>query len=248
MNPVWHCHVLANRLQSVVLILVMIALLAIVGGMLFGEEGLWMALTGAVLALLLEPVASSHLTLRLYHAKPIATSAAPQLWGIVRALAERAGLPAVPALHYVPSPVLNAFVVGNARNSAIALSDGLLRSLSQRRLAGVIAHEVAHIVCGDLRVMGLADYLSRLTNLLALTGIVFLLAAMPLLIFADVIINWPALLLLALTPHLALLAQMGLSCIRELKIWKRSRLQATQQDWLPRWTAWTALGTIGGPS
>ncbi|WP_448227663.1 M48 family metalloprotease [Pseudoxanthomonas mexicana] len=51
-----------------------------------------------------------------------------------------------------------------------ALTDGLLRRLSPRELAGVLAHEIAHIANEDLRVMGLADSVSRLTSLLALMG------------------------------------------------------------------------------
>lgn len=193
----------------------MIGLLAIVGETLLGEDGLRMTLASVIVALLLEPVASPRLTLRLYRAQPIPASAAPQLWMILRSLAARAGLPAPPTLHYLPSPVANAFTVGNADSCAIALSDGILRRLSQRELAGILAHEIAHIAHGDLRVMGLADYLSRLTNLLALMGMVLLLAAMPLLALADVVINWPALVLLASAPQLALLTQMGLSRIRE---------------------------------
>ena len=80
-------------------------------------------------------------------------------------LAERASLPGTPVLYYVPSRLINAFAVGNAKRSAIALTDGLLRNLPRRELAAVIAHEVAHIAHGDLRVMGLADYVSRLTHL-----------------------------------------------------------------------------------
>lgn len=78
------------------------------------------------------------------------------------ALTERAEPPATPTLHYVPSPMINAFTVGSAGSSAIALTDGLLRHPSYRELTGVLAHEVAHIAHGDLQVLGLADYISRL--------------------------------------------------------------------------------------
>lgn len=215
MSSVWRRHVWANRLQSGLLILFMLGLLALLGEMLLGEDGFWLTLAAGLLALALEPAASSRLTLRLYRAEPIPLSAAPQLWLTVRTLAERARLPALPTLHYVASPVANAFAVGNARACAIALSDGLLRRLSRRELTGVLAHEIAHVAHGDLRVMGLADYLSRLTNLLALTGMVVLLASLPLLVLGHVVINWPALLLLVFAPQLALLAQLGLSRVRE---------------------------------
>jgi heat shock protein HtpX len=95
---------------------------------------------------------------------------APDLWAVLRELAARAGLPAVPVPHYVPSGVVNAFATGSKHHAAIALTDGLLRSLTPRELTGVLGHEIAHIANEDLRVMGLADSISRLTHLLALLG------------------------------------------------------------------------------
>lgn len=215
MSSVWRRHVWVNRLQSVLLVLFMLGLLTALGNMLLGADGVWLTLAAGLLALLLQPAAASRLTLRLYRAEPIAVAAAPQLWLTLRTLAERARLPSLPVLHYVPSPVANAFAVGDAHACAIALSDGLLRRLSRRELAGVLAHEIAHIAHGDLRVMGLADFLTRLTHLLAVLGSLLLFAALPLLALGDVAINWPALLLLTLAPHLALLAQLGLSRVRE---------------------------------
>ena len=215
MSSVWHRHVWANRFQTALLMLFMLAILAALGDMLFGADGLWLTLAAGAFALVLAPSASSRLTLRLYRAQPIPVEAAPRLWLTLQALAERAHLAYLPTLYYVPSPVANAFAVGNADACAIALSDGLLRQLSRRELAGVLAHEISHIAHGDLRVMGLADFLSRLTNLLSLTGMLLLLAALPMMVLADIAINWPALLLLLFAPQLALLAQMGLSRVRE---------------------------------
>jgi heat shock protein HtpX len=208
-------HVWINRLQTLLLVLTLVGVAVLAGWLLLGTDGLWIALGAAVLALLLEPGAASWLTLRLYRARPLSASAAPDLWHALEVLAWRAGLPATPIPHYLPSALLNAFAVGNRRRSAIALTDGLLRSLSGRELAGVLAHEVAHIAHGDLRVMGLADYVSRLTSLLALAGQFLLLLALPWMWIMAVEINWWGLILLALAPHIALLAQLGLSRVRE---------------------------------
>ncbi len=208
-------HAWINRLQTLLLVLTLLAISALAGWLLLGSQGLWIALFAGLLALALEPTAASWLTLRLYQARPIPPEAAPQLWQTLQVLAERAELPAVPIPHYVPSPIINAFAVGNRSRAAIALTDGLLRGLTARELTGVLAHEVAHIAHGDLRVMGLADYVSRLTSLFALTAQVLLLASLPWTFVAEVDINWTGLLLLALSPHLALLAQLGLSRVRE---------------------------------
>ncbi len=72
------------------------------------------------------------LTLRLYGARPLHPNEAPDLWAVLRELAARAGLPAVPVPHYVPSGVVNAFATGTKHHAAIALTDGLLRSLTPR--------------------------------------------------------------------------------------------------------------------
>ena len=115
----------------------------------------------------------------------------------------------------MPSAVVNAFATGSKQEASIALTDGLLRSLSPRELAGVFAHEVAHIANEDLRVMGLADSVSRLTCLLALMGQIAILLSLPALLVGAAEVYWPGLLLLAASPQLALLAQLGLSRVRE---------------------------------
>lgn len=182
----WH-----NRLQTVLLVLTLLGIAAVAGSLLLGDGGLWLALAAAGFTLLLEPAAASGLTLRLYGARPLHPDEAPDLWAVLRELAARAGLPTVPVPHYVPSGVVNAFATGSKHHAAIALTDGLLRSLTPRELTGVLGHEIAHIANEDLRVMGLADSISRLTHLLALLG------------------------QLAVAPQLALLAQLGLSRVRE---------------------------------
>ncbi|BBT42803.1 MULTISPECIES: zinc metalloprotease HtpX [Pseudomonas] len=204
-----------NRLQTALLVLTLLGIAAVAGSLLLGDGGLWLALAAAGFTLLLEPAAASGLTLRLYGARPLHPDEAPDLWAVLRELAARAGLPAVPVPHYVPSGVVNAFATGSKHHAAIALTDGLLRSLTPRELTGVLGHEIAHIANEDLRVMGLADSISRLTHLLALLGQLAIVLSLPALLLGVTEVNWPALLLLAVAPMLALLAQLGLSRVRE---------------------------------
>lgn len=204
-----------NRLQTALLVLTLLGIAAVAGSLLLGDGGLWLALAAAGFTLLLEPAAASGLTLRLYGARPLHPDEAPDLWAVLRELAARAGLPAVPVPHYVPSGVVNAFATGSKHHAAIALTDGLLRSLTPRELTGVLGHEIAHIANEDLRVMGLADSISRLTHLLALLGQLAIVLSLPALLLGVAEVNWPALLLLAVAPQLALLAQLGLSRVRE---------------------------------
>ena len=204
-----------NRLQTALLVLTLLGIAAVAGSLLLGDGGLWLALAAAGFTLLLEPAAASGLTLRLYGARPLHPDEAPDLWAVLRELAVRAGLPAVPVPHYVPSGVVNAFATGSKHHAAIALTDGLLRSLTPRELTGVLGHEIAHIANEDMRVMGLADSISRLTHLLALLGQLAIVLSLPALLLGVTEVNWPALLLLAVAPQLALLAQLGLSRVRE---------------------------------
>lgn len=204
-----------NRLQTALLVLTLLGIAAVAGSLLLGDGGLWLALAAAGFTLLLEPAAASGLTLRLYGARPLHPDEAPDLWAVLRELAARAGLPAVPIPHYVPSGVVNAFATGSKHHAAIALTDGLLRSLTPRELTGVLGHEIAHIANEDLRVIGLADSISRLTHLLALLGQLAIVLSLPALLLGVTEVNWPALLLLAVAPQLALLAQLGLSRVRE---------------------------------
>ncbi|QSB01955.1 M48 family metalloprotease [Methylomonas sp. EFPC1] len=213
----WHRHSWLNRLQTLLLMLALLVICTLAGSLLFGEEGIWIALATGAIALIFEPAAAWRLTLSLYRARPIHPQEAPALWQMLQVLTERAELPSVPAPYYIPSPLINAFAVGSRQQSAIALTDGLFKQLNSRELAGVLAHEMAHIANNDLRVMGLADAISRITALFAATGQLFLLLSIPLLLFGEISfqINWPGLLLLLFSPHLALLMQLGLSRIRE---------------------------------
>lgn len=204
-----------NRLQTLVLVLTLLAIAALLGSLLFGQQGLWLALAAAAMALLIEPAMTSPLTLRLYRARPLHPEEAPQLWHVLHELAQRAGLRAVPEPYYIPSTVINAFATGSTHRAAIALTDGLLRNLTPRELAGVLGHEIAHIANEDLRVMGLADSISRLTQMMSLFGQVALLFSVPAMLAGLVDVSWAALLVLLLAPQLALLVQMGLSRVRE---------------------------------
>src|SRR5690606_22009340 len=82
-------------------------------------------------------------------------------------ISERAGLERRPRLFVIPSSTLNAFATGSRDNATIAVTAGLLRTLSLRELAGVLAHEVSHIRNNDLWVMSLADAMSRFTQALS---------------------------------------------------------------------------------
>ncbi|MCW8931591.1 MAG: zinc metalloprotease HtpX [Gammaproteobacteria bacterium] len=211
----WEQHSLTNHLQSLLLFFVMIVFLSLLGWLLLGSDGIFLLLLLGVILLVFNPVSSPWLIMRLYHATPLTHHQAPQLNLALTELARRSGLERVPTLFYIPSSMINAFTVGNRNEAAIAVSDGLLKTLNYRELIGVLAHEVSHVRNNDIWVMSIADLISRLTSFLSLLGQFFLLLNLPLILLSNVSINWFAIFLLVFAPNLSSLAQLGLSRVRE---------------------------------
>ncbi|MET0028837.1 MAG: zinc metalloprotease HtpX [Candidatus Thiodiazotropha sp.] len=212
---VWLQHTWRNRLQSLFLLSLMAAYLGLLGWLLWGPQGLIILLGVGVFGMLFHPTLSPKLIMRMYGARPIQEEQAPVLFQLIGELARRAEIETRPSLYYIPSRMLNAFTVGTPRQSAIAITDGLLRHLETREVVGVLAHEISHIRNNDLWVMGLADLFSRATSLLSTLGQLLLLFSLPLLLFSHVRLNWLAMLLLIFAPTLSTLTQMALSRTRE---------------------------------
>jgi len=124
---VWLHHAWRNRIHSLVLLFVMAGFLALLGWLLWGRDGLFALVAVGLVAILFNPVFSPWLVMRMYGARPVHYREAPELWKVLSQLAESAGLQSRPQLFYVSSRMLNAFAVGSRQQSAIAVTDGLLR-------------------------------------------------------------------------------------------------------------------------
>lgn len=214
-HAAWMRHNQHNRFQAFLLLASMTGFLGLLGYILLGAQGLWLMLFSLIIPVLLNPAASPRVVLRLYNARPLAQFEAPALFKLVQELSQRAGLPATPEIFHIPSNILNAFAVGSRASSAIALTSGLLNSMHPREVAGVLAHEISHVANNDLRVMGLADLITRMAGVLSLFGQFLLLLNLPLILMAEVHVNWWAVGLLVFAPQVMLLAQLGLSRTRE---------------------------------
>lgn len=211
----WLRHTFINRLQTLLLLLLIGGYLALLGWLLWGAGGVfWLLILGG-LWVVFAPTASPQLILRLTRARPLAFAAAPALYRRVEELARRAELPRIPALYLMPGGLGNAFAVGSREQAVIVVTEGLLRSLDQRELTGVLAHEISHIRNNDIRVMSLAMAAGQLTGVLSTIGQVLLLVNLPLLLVSDLHLNWSAVLILLLAPTASSLAQLGLSRVRE---------------------------------
>jgi heat shock protein HtpX len=99
---------------------------------------------------------SDRIALRMSGAKPISEQEAPRLYQMVRDLTTRAGLP-MPSLHLIPQEQPNAFATGRSPDkSAVAVTQGILKLLSEDELRGVLSHELAHIRSRDVLIQSVA--------------------------------------------------------------------------------------------
>jgi heat shock protein HtpX len=139
----------------------------------------------------------------------------PGLIAMAAALAGRAGLSRPPTVYFIPSPMLQAMAAGSREAPAVAVTSGLLRTLSRRELAAVLAHEIAHIRHGDLLVLRLATAAATLTRGMAYLGALVLLALLPVLWASGMVPSPLALVLLLAAPLLSDVLTLSLSRRRE---------------------------------
>ena len=208
-------HKRKNQLHTIALFAGMLGLVALLGYMLVGQLGLFVSITLGVLMIIMAPKISPQIVLRLYRARPIDAYDAPNLYQLMKELAQNAGLSKIPQLHYIPGDIMNAFAVGTPQDAHIAISEGLLRTLNLREVKGVLAHEMSHVSNNDMQVIGFADLMSRLTNLFSTLGKILLIINIPLMLIGEVMVSWGAVLLLIFAPTIAGLLRLALSRTRE---------------------------------
>ncbi len=204
-----------NFIHTLLLFSLLLVLMVLTGYLLAGGAGLiWAGFIG-IFSLIATSGISPHIILKMYKARPLSVAEAGGLYAIVHELAKRANLPKIPELYYIPTRNLNAFSVGRQNNSAIGITDGLLRSLDMREVSAVLAHEISHIRSNDMRVMGIADIISRITGFFSTVGQLLLLFNFPLIVVGSLAISWTAIFILIFAPVLSGLLQLAISRTRE---------------------------------
>ncbi len=132
-----------------------------------GAAGLWFALAVAAAMNIGAYWFSDQIVLRMHHAQEVSAVQAPELYAMVQDLAVRANLP-MPRVYILPEEAPNAFATGrNPRNGVVAVTEGLLRILDRREVAGVIAHELGHIRNRDTLIMAIAATFAGALSMLA---------------------------------------------------------------------------------
>jgi heat shock protein HtpX len=144
-----------------------------VGYLIGGAGGATIALLIAAATNLFTYWNSDRMVLSAYGAQEVDARSAPELFNLVGELARRAGLP-MPRVFVMDNPQPNAFATGrNPQNAAVAVTTGLMQWLSREELAGVIAHELAHVKNHDTLLMTVTATIAGAVSMLAQFGMFF---------------------------------------------------------------------------
>lgn len=150
-----------------ILLAALTALFLVLGAALGGRSGMMIALVVAAGMNFFSYWQSDKLVLAAYRAKSVTREQVPEFYGIVEQLAINANLP-MPKVYIVENDQPNAFATGrNPENAAVAATTGLLRQLAPHEIAGVMAHELAHVKNRDTLTMTIAATLAGAISMIA---------------------------------------------------------------------------------
>ena len=151
---------MANLMKTGVLLAALTVLVVLIGGAIGGQNGMVMAFVLAMVMNFGSYWFSDRIVLAMYRAQPVDEAQAPALYRIVRTLATRAGIP-MPRVYILPEQTPNAFATGrNPKHAAVAVTEGIMRVMSEEELEGVLAHELSHVQNRDTLIMAIAATLA----------------------------------------------------------------------------------------
>lgn len=141
-----------NYFKTTILLIALTLLLVWVGSMVGGRQGATYAFAIAMGMNFFSYWFSDKIVLRMYGAREVTEQESPAFYMIVKELTMRTGLP-MPRMYIVPTQAVNAFATGrNPRHAAVAVTEGILNSLTHEELKGVLGHELSHIQNRDILI------------------------------------------------------------------------------------------------
>ncbi|MCW8811123.1 MAG: zinc metalloprotease HtpX [Ignavibacteriaceae bacterium] len=202
-----------NAVKTVFLMTLMMVLFLFVGYLLGGNTGMTIALVFSLIMNFGSYWFSDKIVLKMYRAKEVNRETAPKFYDMIEGLAKQANLP-MPKVYLINDPTPNAFATGrNPDHAAVAATTGILQGLSNEELAGVMAHELAHVKHRDTLISTIAATLVGSISFIAqMAGWVFMFGRGSDDRGGSGI---GGLVLLILSPILAMLIQMAISRSRE---------------------------------
>ncbi len=155
-----------NTLKTTVLLAALTALLVVIGKAIGGTQGMVIAFAFALLMNAATYWFSDRIVLMMHGAREIDFDEAPDLHRMVEQLAAQANIPK-PKVYLIPDEGLNAFATGrDPKHGVVAYTEGILRSLDMKELAGVTAHELAHIKHRDILISTVAAVIAGAISML----------------------------------------------------------------------------------
>jgi heat shock protein HtpX len=160
-----------NTMKTVFLMTLIMVLFLLVGQLLGGTQGMIYALILSVAMNFITYWFSDKIVLAMYRAKEVSESDEPRLYGILRTLTAQAELP-MPRVFIIPSDTPNAFATGRSpAHASVAVTQGILKQLSEDELEGVLGHELAHVKHRDIltgtivaTMVGTITFLARMAG------------------------------------------------------------------------------------
>lgn len=158
---------LGNWIKTSVLMAAIMALFGVIGGYVGGSSGMVLALLFGGVMNVFAYWYSDTMVLKMYRAREVDASSAPQFYNMIAELSQRAGLP-MPRVYLIDEAQPNAFATGrNPEHAAVAATTGILQLLSARELRGVMAHELAHVRHRDILISTIAATMAGAISALA---------------------------------------------------------------------------------
>jgi len=158
---------MSTRFRTTMLMALLTGLIVLMGRQLGGSNGMVLAFVLAAVMNIGSYWFSDKIVLAMYRAQAIEEHEAPDLYGMVREIAQEAGLP-MPRLFLIPDETPNAFATGrNPDHAVVAVTEGILRLLSPEEIRGVLAHEMGHVKNRDILVSSIAATLAGVVMMLA---------------------------------------------------------------------------------
>ncbi len=156
-----------NWVKTAILMAGIMALFGAVGAVIGGQQGMLLALGFGLVSNFFAYWFSDKMVLKMYNAKEVDETTAPQFYRMVAELAQRAELP-MPRVYLIEEAAPNAFATGrNPQHAAVAATTGILRVLSERELRGVMAHELAHVKHRDILISTISATMAGAISALA---------------------------------------------------------------------------------
>ncbi|OQS38999.1 zinc metalloprotease HtpX [Chromobacterium haemolyticum] len=156
-----------NWFKTTLLMAAILALFAVIGGMIGGKSGMILALLFGGAMNVFAWWNSDQMVLRMYNAQEVDAQSAPEFYGMVSELAQRAGLP-MPRVYVIHEEQPNAFATGRSpEHAAVAATSGIMRMLDYRELRGVMAHELAHVQHRDTLISTISATMAGAISALA---------------------------------------------------------------------------------